>query len=110
MTQNHEALWLVLTTEADQQRASALADQLISRELAACVSLQPIQSCYRWEGRIEHANEVQLLIKTTAPGLSAVLGSIQALHSYDNPEILHWEAHPSQAYGAWAAASINPDA
>jgi periplasmic divalent cation tolerance protein len=53
---------------------------------------------------------VQLLIKTTAPGLSALLEAIQALHSYDNPEILHWQAQPSLAYGAWAAASINPDA
>ena len=110
MAQQPDALWLVLTTEADQQRASALAEQLISRELAACVSFQVIQSCYRWEGRVKHADEVQLLIKTTAPGLSAVLGAIQALHSYDNPEILHWQAQPSHAYGAWAAASINSDA
>ena len=101
---------MVLTTEADAQKASALADQLISRELAACVSFQAIQSCYRWEGRVEHANEVQLLIKTMAPGLNALLGAIEALHSYDTPEILHWQAQPSHAYGAWAAASINPDA
>ena len=74
------------------------------------MSFQASQPCYRWEGRVERADEVQLLIKTTAPGLNAVLGAIESLHSYDNPEILHWEAHPSQAYGAWAAASINPDA
>ncbi|QNJ26766.1 cutA1 divalent ion tolerance family protein [Synechococcus sp. SYN20] len=49
---------MVLTTEADQQRASALAEQLISRELAACVSFQAIQSRYRWEGRVERADEV----------------------------------------------------
>lgn len=110
MAPRPEALWLVLTTEADAQKASALAEQLISRELAACVSFQAIQSCYRWEGRVEHANEVQLLIKTKAPGLNALLGAIEALHSYDTPEILHWQAQPSHAYGAWAAASINPDA
>ena len=108
MAQLPDSLWLVLTTEADQQRASALAEQLISRELAACVSFQAIQSCYRWEGRVERADEVQLLIKTTTPGLNAVLGAIEALHSYDNPEILHWQARPSHAYGAGAAASINP--
>ena len=110
MAQHPDALWLVLTTEADHERASALADQLVSRELAACVSLHTIESCYRWEGRIEHASEVQLLIKTSALGLTAVLDAIQALHSYDNSEILCWQAQPSQAYGAWAAAAINPDA
>ena len=74
------------------------------------MSFQASQLCYRWEGRVERADEVQLLIKTTEPGLIALLGVIEALHSYDNPEILHWQAQPSHAYGAWAAASINPDA
>ena len=50
MALHPDPLWVVLTTEADQQRASALAEQLISRELAACVSFQSIQSSYRWEG------------------------------------------------------------
>jgi periplasmic divalent cation tolerance protein len=103
MALHPDPLWLVLTTEADQQRASALAEQLISRELAACVSYQSIQSSYRWEGRVEHADEVQLLIKTTAPGMNEVLGVIEELHSYDNPEILGWQAqlsNVSNAYGA----------
>ena len=110
MAQHPDALWLVLTTEADQERADSLAQTLISRELAACVSLQAIQSCYRWKGVVDEAKEVQLLIKTTATGLNALLGAIEALHSYDTPEILHWQAQSSHAYGAWAAASINPDA
>ena len=103
MALHPDPLWLVLTTEADQQRASALAEQLISRELAACVSYQSIQSSYRWEGRVEHADEVQLLIKTTAPGMNEVLGVIEELHSYDNPEILGWQAQPSNASNAYGA-------
>jgi len=47
MAQHPDPLWFVLTTEADQQRASALAEQLIIRELAACVSFQAIQSSHR---------------------------------------------------------------
>ena len=51
------------------------------------MSFQASQSCYLWEGRVERAHEVQLLIKTTAPGLNALLGVIEALLSYNTPEI-----------------------
>jgi periplasmic divalent cation tolerance protein len=64
---------------------------------------QAIQFCYGWEGRVEHADEVQLLIKTTAPGMNEVLGVIEELHSYDNPEILGWQAQPSNASNAYGA-------
>ena len=45
-------LRLVLTTEADQIKAGVLAEQLITRRLAACVTLMPVQSCYLWQGGV----------------------------------------------------------
>ena len=64
---------------------------------------QAIQFCYGWEVRVEHADEVQLLSKTTAPGMNEVLGVIEELHSYDNSEILGWQAQPSNASNAYGA-------
>ena len=74
-------LLLILTTEADQTRAGALAEQLIMRRLAACVSLMPVQSCYRWQGEIERSQEVQLLIKTSPQRLEELLAALESLHS-----------------------------
>ncbi len=103
-------LRLVLTTEADQTKAEALAEQLLTRRLAACVSLMPVQSCYHWKGEIERSQEVQLIIKTSSQRLEQLLASLEASHSYDTPEILHMAAQAGAAYGAWALDALSPDA
>ena len=103
-------LLLILTTEADQTRAGALAEQLIMRRLAACVSLMPVQSCYRWQGEIERSQEVQLLIKTSPQRLEELLAALESLHSYDTPEILHLAAQAGAAYAKWALSALSSDA
>ena len=103
-------LRLVLTTEADQSKAEALAEQLIKGRLAACVTLMPVQSCYRWQGEIERAQEVQLIIKTSPQRLEQLLASLEASHSYDTPEILHLAVQAGAAYGAWALDALSSDA
>ena len=76
-------LVLVLTTEADQPRAQALAEALLERRLVACVSLQPLQSLYRWKGELQRDAEVQLLLKTSADQLGRLQEAVMELHSYD---------------------------
>ncbi len=80
---------LVLTNLPDRAAANALATALIERRVAACVSvLSECTSVYRWEGRIETASEIPLLVKTTTaayPGLELV---IRELHPYELPEII----------------------
>jgi periplasmic divalent cation tolerance protein len=91
----------VLTTEADRERAEALARELLERGLVACASLHPVVSLYRWQGRLERNEEVQLLLKTT-PGQLAALGrALGELHSYDSPEWIHWPAASDGPYGRW---------
>ena len=103
-------LRLVLTTEADQIKAGVLAEQLITRRLAACITLMPVQSCYLWQGGVERSQEVQLLIKTCPQRLEQLLSALEALHSYDTPEILHMAAQAGTAYAAWALDALSPDA
>lgn len=98
-------LVLVLTTEADQERAEALARVLLERRLAACVSLHPVRSLYPWQGRLERGTEVQLLIKTLAHQLDALEAAVRERHSYSTPEWIHWPARCSAGYGAWLLES-----
>ena len=79
------SLSLVLTTEADRERAEALARDLLERGLVACVSLHPVVSLYRWQGQLEQSEEVQLLLKTTPAHLEALRQALTELHSYDTP-------------------------
>lgn len=83
------SIQLVLTNLPDEASAQKLARQLIERKQAACVNiLQKCTSVYRWQGTIETAQEIPVLIKTTRQGYQAVAETIQSLHPYELPEIL----------------------
>ena len=99
-------LVLVLTTEANQANAEALAAQLLEQRLAACIALQAQQSLYHWQGRIERDSEVQLLIKTSADQLDALQIALHQLHSYDVPEWIVLSGQCSEAYGSWLTNSL----
>ena len=80
---------LVLTNLPDATSAQTLATHLIEQRLAACVNiLSPCRSIYRWQGKIEDAAEVPLLIKTTTARYAALETAIRTHHAYDLPEII----------------------
>lgn len=85
--------------------AQRLAQTLVEERLVACASLLPgVRSVYRWQGRVEHADEVLLLAKTSADRVPAATARIRALHPYELPEILAVEAAGGlPAYLAWVA-------
>jgi periplasmic divalent cation tolerance protein len=98
-----EPLILALTTEADADRAEALAQALLERQLAACVALTPQHSLYRWGGSWQRSQEVQLLIKTHPCRLEELERVVHQLHSYATPEWITWQADGSPGYGRWLA-------
>ncbi|MCW5576536.1 MAG: divalent-cation tolerance protein CutA [Burkholderiales bacterium] len=97
---------LVFSTLPDAAAARRLAQLLVDRRLAACVSvLPPCASVYRWQGAVEEAAEVPLMIKTTAARYADLEAAIRAEHPYELPEIV---AVPVQrglpGYLDWVAA------
>lgn len=102
---------LLLSTCPDAASAERIAHALVSERLAACVTRLPgARSTYRWQERIEHAEEVQLLIKTTTGRLDAAIARLQALHPYALPEAI---ALPVSAglpsYLAWIDAETRTE-
>jgi periplasmic divalent cation tolerance protein len=80
---------VVLTTIEKSDEGEILARLIIDSGLAACVQiLPPITSMYRWEGKVEKANETLLLIKTTRVAYPALEKLIIQNHSYKVPEII----------------------
>ncbi len=80
---------LVLTNLPDRETATNLAARLVDERLAACVNvLAPCRSVYRWQGKVEEADEVPLLIKTTRRRYAALEAAIRANHPYELPEII----------------------
>ena len=100
-------LFVVITTEADENIAKNLAKEILGRRFAACVSLTEINSYFWWEEKTEQNNEVQLLIKTTKNKLDNLLELINKLHSYQTPELLYWKVTANNPYIEWAEKVTN---
>jgi periplasmic divalent cation tolerance protein len=80
---------LVLTNLPDEAAAHVLARLLVERRLAACVNLMPaVRSIYYWQGAIEEAMEVTMLIKSTQARYAELEAAIKMAHPYDVPEII----------------------
>ncbi len=106
-----EQVLLVMTNVPDQPAAQAMARALVGAKLAACVNILPgVQSVYSWQGEVEEANEVTLLVKTTRARYAQLQQAIVAAHPYDVPEVIAWPlaaGHPP--YLHWVAAETAPD-
>ncbi len=103
---------LILTNLPDEASAQTLASHLVEARLAACVNvLAPCRSVYRWQGALEDAREVPLLIKTTAARYAALEAAIRASHPYELPEIIAVPvARGLPEYLSWVAAETLPAA
>ena len=99
---------LVLTTAASEDEARKIAHALVERKLAACVNIVPrIHSVYRWEGRIESAEELLLIIKTAKKCEDEVRTAIKKLHSYELPECISIGIDGgSEEYLQWVSGSV----
>lgn len=101
---------LCLTTCPDETTATTIATTLVEEGLAACVNLLPgLQSVYRWQGKLDSASEVLLLVKTTANRYPQLEARLQALHPYELPELVAVKAHGGlPAYLHWVAEATRP--
>jgi periplasmic divalent cation tolerance protein len=99
---------LVLTTTGSEAEARKIAEMLVERRLAACVNIIPrIHSVYRWQGKVEHAEEYLLLAKTAKGKEDQVRGAIQELHSYELPECISIPIEGGSAgYLQWLTESV----
>jgi periplasmic divalent cation tolerance protein len=100
---------IVLTNCASAKEAQRIARALVERAQAACVNMPaaPVQSIYRWKGKIETAKEFPLLIKTTRAAYAAVEQTIREFHSYEVPEIIAIPiSKGSPDYLSWIAGSV----
>ncbi len=79
---------LIITSCGSRDEAERIAAALVEERLAACVQILPATSVYRWEGRVERADEHVLHIKTRAALADRVEIRVRALHSYELPELL----------------------
>ena len=100
-----------MTNFPDAQSAQALAHQLVKQKLASCVNCLPgVRSVYRWQGAVEDAMEITLLIKTTQARYAEVEMAIKSSHPYQVPEIIALPISAGlPAYLDWIASETTKD-
>ena len=103
------SMLLVLTNLPDRAAAERLADSLIEKRLAACISiLAPCRSVYRWKEAVQHDEEHPLLIKTSTERYAELEAAIRAGHAYELPEIIAVPIeHGLPAYLDWVVAETS---
>ncbi len=100
---------IAMVTCGSRDEAGAIAEALVSEKLAACVNVvSSVESCYRWEGRLNWDAECLLVIKTTAGGVDRVRQRVLELHSYDLPEFVAFKIdNGSESYLKWIEDSVD---
>jgi periplasmic divalent cation tolerance protein len=97
---------IVLTTIDNADAAARLARTLVELRLAACVNLVDTASVYRWQGKVESAEEILLVIKTSTERISELKDRLPQLHPYDVPELIVLPVTDGAAsYLAWVLAA-----
>jgi periplasmic divalent cation tolerance protein len=104
------AYLLIISTTDSKAAAEEMARVLVERRLAACVQvLGPIRSTYRWQEKLETAEEWQCQIKSRAECYADIEKAIRALHSYEVPEIISIPIiGGSSDYLEWLNANTRP--
>jgi periplasmic divalent cation tolerance protein len=100
---------IVLVTCGSLQEARKIARSVVEKKLAACVNIStaPVESVYRWKGKVETAKEHLLIIKTSKTRLKELEREVSRLHSYETPEFVVLQvAGGSTAYLRWLAKSV----
>lgn len=100
---------LVLITAGSFEEAEHIARSVVNELLAACVNIVPgVTSIYRWEGQVQRDQEWLLVAKTRREVLDALIQRVQALHSYDVPEVIAVPlAGGSETYLRWLDGEVH---
>lgn len=101
---------VVLVTVSSRDEGQRIASAVVGDQLAACVNIVgPIESIYRWDNQVQHEQELLLVIKTRAALVADLEARVQALHSYQTPEVIALPISAgAQAYLDWLRGATRP--
>jgi periplasmic divalent cation tolerance protein len=100
---------VILVTCGTLREARRIARAAVEAKFAACVNvvINPVESIYRWKGKVEISREYLLVMKSTAKRLPDLERMVRSMHSYDVPEFLVLPVvSGSHDYLGWLVESV----
>lgn len=89
-------------TCADAEEAKRISTALLEKKLIACARQSNVSSSYWWDGKINHDDEVLLMMESLEEKFADIEKVVAKLHSYDQfvltavpvlkttPSVLKW--------------------
>jgi len=98
-------LLLVYATAPDMDTARAMAKHLVASRVVACVNILPAtESIYRWQGEIQEAREVAMIMKATKAAWPRLMAELTARHPYSVPSLSAYAAAVAlPAFAQWVS-------
>ncbi len=96
----------MITTESSKTNALRLANLLVKKKLAACVSMKEIFSIYEWDNDIEETKEFEITIKSKPAFKENLVDFIHKNSTYEVPQIIYKKYHTEMKYYDWLNKTI----
>ncbi|MBI4738161.1 divalent-cation tolerance protein CutA [Candidatus Woesearchaeota archaeon] len=96
----------IYVTNPARRVARMVANTLIGKRLIACANIFPIESVYRWKGKVVHEKEWVMIGKTLETHYNSIKKEVEKMHPYDIPCIAKIPAQANKAYKNWVAKEI----
>ena len=97
---------LVYITCPNKTTAQKISRDLLAKQLIACANVFPIESVYRWQGKIAQEKEVVVLGKTWDKNYGQIKNAVAKIHPYSIPCILKIPFTASEKFGKWMDKEI----
>lgn len=80
---------IVISSINDKNKAKEIANRVVEKKLAACVSIvDNVSSVYKWEKQLVEEDEVLLVFKIKTDLYKQLEEEILQIHPYKTPEIV----------------------
>lgn len=91
----------VYITNPNKKVARRIAKYLLNNKLIACANIFPIDSLYRWQGKMADEKEFVLIAKTKKENFEKVVREVEKIHPYDIPCIVKIPVSSNKKYYQW---------
>ena len=92
---------LMYITCKDKKEARKISSYLLRKRLVACSNMFPIESLYRWKGKIVNGKEYVILAKTLKKNVKRIRKEVKKIHSYEIPCIIDIDADANKDFLEW---------
>ena len=80
---------IIQTTIDSIKIAESISELLVNNNASPCVQIiSNVKSVYEWKDKVEHSNEILLLIKTIPENVQQCQDIITQHHNYEIPELI----------------------